>query len=100
MKLLTKEIEKKLPKLYSQENEKDPKIIVKYFTPWSNWTWFAWEGEKQPNGDWIFFGMVHGLEKEMGYFSLNELESITGPMGLKVERDKWFGFEHRLSELK
>ncbi len=100
MKLMTKEIEKKLPKLYSQEKVKDPVIIVKFFTPWSNWTWFAYEGEKQKDGNWLFFGMVHGLEKEIGYFNLNELESVTGPMGLKVERDKFFGFEHRLSEFK
>ena len=100
MKLMTKEIEKKLPKLYAKENAKDPKIIVKFFTPWSNWTWFAYEGEKQEDGNWLFFGMVHGLEHEIGYFSLNELESANGPFGLKIERDKWFGFEHRLSEFK
>jgi len=100
MKLLTKEIEEKLPKLYSQEKVEDPKIIVKFFTPWSNWTWFAYEGEKQKNGDWLFFGMVHGFEHEIGYFTLSELESAHGPMGLKIERDKYFGYEHKLSEFK
>jgi len=100
MKLLTKEIENKLPKLYSQEHEENPVIIIKFFTPWSNWTWFAYEGEKQKNGDWLFFGMVHGDEHEIGYFSLNELESVTGPFGLKIERDKYFGDGHRLNEFK
>ena len=100
MKLMTKEIEKKLPKLYSQGNVSDPKIIVKFFTPWSNWTWFAYEGEKQEDGNWLFFGMVHGLEKETGYFNLNELKELRGPGGIGVERDKWFGYDHRLSEFK
>ncbi len=103
MKLLTKEIEKKLPRLYSQENVSNPKIIIKFFTPWSNWTWFVIEGEPMgPDGDWLFFGMVYGLEKEMGNFRLKELEELRGGGGLrlKVERDKWFGFEHRLSEFK
>ncbi len=98
MKLLTKEIEEKLPKLYSQEHEENPVIIVKFFCPWNLWKWFSYEGEKQKNGDWLFFGMVHGDEHEIGYFSLSDLESVTGPFGLKIERDKYFGYEHRLNE--
>jgi hypothetical protein len=30
---------------------------------------------------------VHGHAKELGYFSLSELEGVTGPMGLPIERD-------------
>jgi len=103
MKLMTKEIEKKLPKLYSQGNVSDPKIIVKYFCPWNQWTWYVIEGEKTPGRGWRFFGLVDGLEKELGFFTLEELESLrkgNDPNGLKVERDKWFGFEHKLSEFQ
>ena len=90
MKMLTQEIIKKLPKLYSQEKNPNPAIVCKFFTPWSNWTWFVIEGEKQPDGDWLFFGMVHGFEKELGYFMLSELEAVKGPVGLKIERDMHF----------
>ena len=38
-------------------------------------------------GDDIFFGLVEGHDKELGYFSLSELEGVTGPMGLPIERD-------------
>jgi len=100
MKLITKEIEKKLPRLYSQEKVANPKIIVKFFTPWSSWSWFAYEGDRQEDGNWLFFGMVHGIEKEIGYFSLKELEGLKSPMGLKIERDKFFGYGHRLSEFR
>lgn len=99
MKLITKGIEEKLPRLYSQEKVKNPKIVVKFFTPRSNWSWYVIEGE-EVNGNWQFFGMVHGLEKELGYFNLKELESLKSPMGLKIERDKWFGYGHRLSEFR
>ena len=99
MKLLTKEIEKKLPKLYSQEKVANPKIIVKFFHPLSSWTWYAYEGERQENGDMLFFGMVHGYEKEIGYFSLKELEEVE-VKGLGIERDKFFGYDHKLSEFK
>ena len=93
MKLITKAIEKKLDKnpLYSGEDtpEGDKKIIVKFFTPWSNWTWFVTEAERLENGDWRFFGLVHGLEKEWGYFMFSELQSLRGPWNLKVERDMY-----------
>ena len=95
MMLLTKAIRNKLPKLYSQENTPDPTVRVKFFTPWTNWTWYATEGEAvlDENGrevDFRFFGKVHGFEKEWGYFMLNELQTARGPLGLNIERDKWF----------
>lgn len=93
MKLITKEIEKKLEKnpLYSGEEtpEGDKKILVKFFTPWSNWTWFVTEAERQEDGDWRFFGLVHGFEKEWGYFMFNELANLRGPMGMRIERDMY-----------
>jgi len=99
MKLLTKEIEKKLPKSHSQENEENPKIIVKYFHPLSDWTWYVIEGERDPNGDILFFGLVDGQEKEFGYFTLRQLEEVR-IKGLGIERDLYFGYDHRLDEFK
>jgi hypothetical protein len=40
--------------------------------------------------DVIFFGLVDGFEKELGYFSLSELSSVRGKSGLKIERDRYF----------
>ena len=34
--------------------------------------------------------LVDGQEKELGYFTLSELQSIRGPGGLKIERDAHF----------
>ena len=95
MKLMTADLRTQLPQLYSQEEVEDPKAIAKYFTPDSNWTWYATEFD----GTDTFFGLVDGLEKELGYFSLAELESVKGPFGLGVERDLWFE-PTPLSELK
>ena len=84
MKLLTKAIKDELPKLYEQDGKgKEAVVFVKYFTPDSNWTWYATEFD----GKNRFFGLVDGFEKELGYFCLSELESARGPMGLKIERD-------------
>ena len=90
MKLLTKEIRKKLPALYSQEHLGSKAVaVVKFFTPSSSWTWWATEGSEQ-DGDFIFFGLVEGHERELGYFSLSELEKVRGPLGLKIERDLYW----------
>lgn len=86
MKLMTQEIKKQLPALYSQDNVEDPIAKIKYFCPWNQWTWFAIEYD----GENMFFGKVVGHETELGYFSLSELESVTGPLGLKIERDLYF----------
>lgn len=95
MKLLTKELRDKLPPLYATEDEEDPLVICKFFTPDSSWSWFAIEFD----GEDTFYGFVDGHFQELGYFSLAELEGIRGPYGLPVERDT--GFEPmRLSEVK
>ena len=86
MKLLTKDLLKKLPPLYANEKVADPTAIVKFFTPDGNWTLFATEFD----GEDTFFGRVDGFEKELGYFSLGELKSVRGALGLPVERDRWF----------
>lgn len=86
MKLLTKELEKKLPALYSQENIKlaDQIAIVKFFDPMGSWNWYATEYDPKQK---IFFGYVEGLESEWGNFSLDELESIGKTRILGIERD-------------
>ena len=43
MKLMTEELKKKIPLLYSQENVEDPIVYAKYFTPDSYWTWYVLE---------------------------------------------------------
>jgi hypothetical protein len=82
--LLDEESREKLPALYSNEEEGlDAVAQVKFFTPDAGWTWYASEFD----GDDILFGLVDGLELELGYFSLEELKSVKGPMGLPIERD-------------
>lgn len=83
---MTEELRKKLPRLYETERAEDPMVICKFFTPWSNWTWYATEFD----GEDIFFGWVVGQDQELGYFSLKELESAKGPFQLGIERDLYF----------
>jgi integrase len=87
MELLTDELRKVLPPLYSQEHNKDPTVHIKFFTPDSNWTWYVTEGSEEEEGDFRFFGLVIGQAEEWGYFLLSELTAAHGPAGLAIERD-------------
>lgn len=95
MKLLTATLIKRFQRMGSQEEKTDPLVIAKYFTPDSNWTWYAIEYDEEQQ---MFFGLVDGFEVELGYFSLIELEYARGSLGLHTERDLHFE-ECRLSKI-
>ena len=85
--LLDQESREKLPVLYTQESKGlDALARVKFFTPDSSWSWFVSEFD---GGD-LLFGLVVGHEIELGYFSLSEMQSVRGPLGLLIERDLYF----------
>ena len=86
-------------------NTKDFKPVVKLFNPNGAQTWLiseiSDEGEDMDgNQDMILFGLCDlGFgSPEMGSVSLNELKSIKGRFGLRVERDKWFKATKTLTE--
>ena len=84
-----KELEEQLPPLYATEEIplEEKQLLVKYFVPSSNWTWYGVEYD--PNQE-LFFGYIEGLDNEWGYFSLKEFRSVRGPLGLQIERDFHF----------
>jgi len=98
MKLITKEIARKLPKLYAQDGVKDPMVYLKLFNPVGAGTWYIteWDGED------TFFGFADLGDPacaEFGYISKSELESLRLPMGMSIERDAWWS-PKPLSEAK
>ena len=89
-KLMTLSLEKALqrrPIGSTEEYGPRARIVTKYFNPCGAGTWLVTEGEKQKNGDWLFFGYVHIQEWEAGYFMLSELENVELPYGMGIERD-------------
>ena len=96
MKLITKQIERKLEKtpLYSTDGVElqDKAVLVKFFTPWGRGSWYVFEAKRE-DGDWMFFGYCTsplGSDcDEMGYFTMGQLKELTGPFGLGIERDKF-----------
>jgi hypothetical protein len=108
MKLLTDALKKQLPPLYSQQNESDPMVVIKFFHPMSDMTWYAIEGSPvdeeglydtdKEKVDFLFFGWVYSDFPELGYFSLSEMLHVKVG-GLGMERDLQFT-PKRLSEVK
>ena len=112
MKLLTKEIQNKMPfteKAVIEDLNELP-IIVKYFGG-ASYSLFVVSADviladgqlvklkdvknvddKNEVQDVIFYGYVKGLQQdEFGYTSFNELKALRfPPFGLRVERDMYF----------
>ena len=92
MKLLTKEIEKKLIKQQLASNEVSRtkhKPYLKLFNPCGDATWLL--SEYNPENE-MFYGLCDlGMgSPELGYVSLHELMSIKLPYGLSIERDMYW----------
>ena len=80
------DVRAKIPPLYAAEQETDPTVWIKLFTPDSSWTWYITEFD----GEDRCFGLVVGHEVELGYFLLSDIACARGGFGLSVERDLFF----------
>ena len=100
-KLLPASIAKKIPALGSTDEipTDRKKVIVKFFSPDSYWRWFVFEGEQREDGDWLFFGLVDGIEAEPGYFTLSELCKLRDPWGWPVKREKFCSEARRQNDI-
>lgn len=83
--LIPQSILENIPDLYETERSLNPICQIKLFTPDAQWTWYIIEISKEDKS--TCYGYVIGFENELGYFSLKELETVEGNLGLRVERD-------------
>ena len=88
--LMTATVAKKIPAIRAQDGKGEDAIVyVKFFTPFSSWTWFITELDPE-TGE--MFGKVYSHlcpEGEWGYSSLVEMsETVVG--GMAIERDAWW----------
>lgn len=98
MQLLTKQLIKRFAQVGDQKNEADPIVVAKFFNPVGAGTWYATEYNPKFR---VFFGYVSiygDHNDEWGSFSLDELEYYKGPLGLGIERDRYFS-EQRISQV-
>ena len=90
-KLMTKELGETIPPLYANDGADDPDAVlarVKLFSPYANLTWYITEWDAETGR---CFGLVEGLETELGYFDLTEMAEATVLGGVPaVERDLYW----------
>jgi len=94
--LIPKAIERQAPPIGATSDVRDPVAFCKLYMPDSHWTWYMTEYDPATREA---FGLVHGEFEELGYFSLDELSDIRGPMGLTIQRDLYWK-PRKLSEVK
>ena len=89
--LMTEKLAATIPALYANENVEDHDAVLahaKLFSPYSQWTWYITEMDPATG---TCFGLVDGLETELGYFDLTELAETTVFGGVPaVERDLYW----------
>ena len=89
--LMTKKLADTIPAIYANESVADYDTVLahaKLFSPYSQWTWFITEMDAVTGQ---CFGLVEGLERELGYFDLTELAETTVLGGVPaVERDLYW----------
>jgi len=74
--------------MQEQGSPPDHMPVVKLFCPWGVGTWLI--TEMLPDQPGLLFGLADLGTPELGYISLDELSSIEGPGGLKIEQDQSF----------
>lgn len=79
--LLDVDLQNSLPKLYEQDKSEMKTLYAKFYHPIYNWEWYPMEYSPLQR---LFFGLVGSVDLEYGYFTLDELESIS------VKRDYEF----------
>jgi len=103
MKLLTKALlaEFKKQGYCDGKDPKEVKIIAKFFNPSGIGTWYATEYDPKERMFFGFVSLFNDFCDELGYFSLDELESIKcPPFGLGIERDLHFGTHYLVEVLE
>jgi hypothetical protein len=88
MELMTKAIEAKARAQYPMGSDFEQKIVAKFFDPCGSWSWYLMN--QDPEDPDYLWGIVDGHAVEMGSFSLSELRSYKGPLGIGIERDLYF----------
>lgn len=68
-------IKRNLPSLDLVDEYENPQAIA-HFTNQQGWDWYIIAGKELGNDDLYLFGLVNGYEKELGFFTLNQILGV------------------------
>lgn len=63
-----------LPSFEEADEEKNP-IAYLHFDN-GHWDWYVIGAKALENGDLYFLGLVNGIEKELGFFTLKQIQEV------------------------
>ena len=63
-----------LPTIEQADASENPTAVCKFTN--GNWSWFVIGGKELGNGDFYLYGLVDGIEKELGMFTLKQILDV------------------------
>lgn len=73
----------KLPSIDDADAKDNPPIVARFTN--GEWNWYIIGGDKLNNEDYLLYGLVDGIEKELGKFTLSQIESVSATLILDFE---------------
>lgn len=71
---MTKFYGKELPSVENVDNQENPLAIAHFSN--GKWDWYVLGGEELDNDDFYLFGLVNGIDKELGFFTLKQIQDV------------------------
>lgn len=71
-----------LPSFEEADNEENP-LALAHFTNGA-WDWYVIAGKKTTD-DYMLLGLVNGIEKELGFFTLKQIEDVGAMFDIDFE---------------
>lgn len=63
-----------LPSIEEVDGKDNPPVVAKFTN--GEWNWYVIGGDKLENNDYYLYGVVEGIYKELGMFSLKQIQSV------------------------
>ena len=67
-----------LPTIENADEMDNPQIVARFTN--GDWDWYVLAGEKLDNGDYLLYGFVDGIHKELGAFTLSQIENVSATL--------------------
>ena len=67
-----------LPTIEDADEKDNPPIVARFTN--GDWDWYVLAGEKIDNGDYLLYGLVDGIHKELGTFTLSQIEDVSATL--------------------
>ena len=67
-----------LPTIEDADEMDNPPIVARFTN--GDWDWYVLAGEKLDNDDYLLYGFVDGIHKELGSFTLSQIENVSATL--------------------